>query len=224
MNIARDDVVLFEVGAYDGLTYSNTFALESFNACKCVLIEPSPVNVRKIYANRQLASVHRLAVMSNSGVCEFLGDEPISGVRRQLTDQYIEAWNLDQASRYNVLALPLKIITNIERVEYIDFLSIDVQGSELSVLRSVDWAIPVGVICVELEGQNVDDDEACRGILRNLGYHLKSRLHISEFWYRPDYFRSNLLFDPKKRVHGLDTFEHLYFTEGWQSALRSKFY
>lgn len=224
MNIPRDDVVLFEVGAYDGLTYSNTYALEQYNNCKCVLVEPSPVNARKIYANRPKASVHNLAIMADFGVYEFAGDSPVSGVMSQLTEAYVQTWELKQSRRYNVMSAPFRAVMEVEKVAYIDFLSIDVQGAELLVLNSTNWDIPIGVICIELEAQHPADDEACRKLLREMGFRPKGRLHISEFWHKPDYARASLLFDPDRRVHSLDSFEHLYFAEGWRAGLGSNFY
>ena len=224
MNIPRRDVVLFEVGAFDGQTFSNTLALEQFNDCMCVLIEPSPVNVRKIYANRAKASIHNLAIMANFAVCEFVGDSPLSGVQSALSEEYIKEWNLARFRTYNVLSAPLGAITDLEKVDYIDFISIDVQGAEIYVLRSMNWTIPMGVICIELEGQHPEHDQACRAILRDRGFQFKSRLHVSEFWFKPDYFRTPLLFDPTPKQHGFDTFEHLYFSSDWQAALRDNFY
>ena len=120
MNIPRDDTILFEVGAYDGLTYSNTFALEQFSNCRCILIEPSPINVRKAFSNRPKASIYSMAIMDEFGVCEFLGDAPISGVASQLTADYRETWKLDQARRYNVLGLPFSVVMQLEKIAYID--------------------------------------------------------------------------------------------------------
>ncbi len=224
MNIPRRDVVLFEVGAYDGLTYSNTFALEQFHNCKCVLVEPSPVNVRRIYVNRPDASIHNLAIMNSIGVCTFVGDSPVSGIQSELSEQYMKAWNLETSRTYKVLSAPLSVVTDIEQVEYIDFISIDVQGAEFFVLCSMNWKLPIGVICIELEGQRPDHDEACRGMLKGLGFQFKCRLLISEFWYKPDYFRSELLFDASQREHRFDTFEHLFWEAEHQSSLRENFY
>jgi FkbM family methyltransferase len=224
MNIPRQDAVLFEVGAFDGQSYSNTFALEEFNGCKCVLIEPSPINVRRIYLNRPNASIHNLAIMANFGVYEFVGDAPVSGIHSELSEHYINAWHLGASRKYNVLSAPLSVVIEIEKVKYIDFMSIDVQGAEFFVLCSMNWKIPVGVICIELEGQRPEYDEACRGILKGLGFQFKCRLHISEFWHKPDYFRSNLLFDPSRKSHQLDAFQFLHWEEKFQSELRGNFY
>jgi hypothetical protein len=115
-------------------------------------------------------------------------------------------------------------VTQIEKVKYIDFLSIDVQGAEFSVLCSMNWKVDIGVICIELEGQRPDYDEACSGMLKGLGFEFKCRLHISEFWYKPDYVRSSLLYDPSQKSHSVDSFEHLYWDENFRSALRGNFY
>lgn len=224
MNVPRQDAVLFEIGAYDGKTFSNTFALEQFNDCKCVLIEPSPINVRKIYAHRPKAAIHNLAIMANFAVCEFVGDSPLSGVQSALTEDYIKTWELEKSRTYNVLSAPMGAITELEKVDYIDFLSIDVQGAEFFVLGSMNWTIPMGVICIELEGQRPDYDDMCRVMLRDRGFQFKSRLHVSEFWFKPDYSRAGLLFDPALKAHRLDSFEHLHFTEDWQVALKDNFY
>ena len=200
MNIPRSDNVLIEVGAYDGVTFSNTRALEDYHKCKCILVEPSPINVRKIYANRLNSSIHNVAIMSNFGVHEFVGDRAVSGIVSELSSKYIEGWKLTESRRYKVLSIPLHIVTDIEKVEYVDFLSIDVQGAEFFVLGSMNWKLPVGVICIELEGQRPQYDEACRGILKGMGFQFKCRLHISEFWYKPEYFRAGLLFDAEKRM------------------------
>jgi FkbM family methyltransferase len=223
MNIPRRDVVLFEIGAYDGQTYSNTLALELFHDCKCVLVEPSPINVKEIHANRPKASIHQVAIMPGFGVCDFVGHTPVAGVRSELTDEYIDHWNLGTADAYKVISAPFETITSIEQVQYIDFISIDVQGAEFSVLCSTNWTIPTGVICIELEGQHEQYDEACRGILRAMGFQFKARLHISEFWYNPDYFRANLLFDAERRIP-FESFEFLHFHEPFYSELRGYFY
>lgn len=223
MNVPRADAVLIEVGAYDGRTYSNTLALEDYSKCKCILIEPSPVNVRKLYANRPTASIHKVAVMQEFGVREFLGHSPVSGAADELTEKYVATWKLDKLEPYGVMSAPMKAITAMENLEYIDFMSIDVQGAEFHVLSSMDWNIPVGVICIELEGQRPQFDEACRGILRGMGFEFRKRLHISEFWILPSYERHHLIFDPSLHFP-LSAFNCRHFNEKWKEALNQNFY
>jgi hypothetical protein len=83
---------------------------------------------------------------------------------------------------------------------YIDFLSIDVQGAERYVLETTNWRIPIGTICIELEGHRPSDDEACRLILADNGFVLVERLMISEIWTNPSYKRAKGLFEPSLQM------------------------
>ncbi len=223
INVPRTDVVLFEIGAFDGVTYSNTLALEEFCKCKCVLVEPSPVNVRKISINRPNADIHKVAVAGEFGICEFVGHTAIAGITNELSERYIDQWGLKNVDKYKVISAPMRAITDVEDVSYVDFLSIDVQGAEFYALSSMNWNVPVGVICIELEGQRPQYDEACRGILKGMGFQFKRRLHISEFWFRPDYFRSELLFDPEQKFP-IRSFDCQHFNDLWQTNLKDCFY
>jgi FkbM family methyltransferase len=223
INVPRKDIVAFEVSAYDGVTYSNTLALEKYHECKTVLVEPSPLNVKKIYASRPSASVHRVAIDRFYGSAEFLGHGAVSGVASNLKESYIEYWHLGQADRYRVMTVPMKAVTDIENVEYIDFLSIDVQGAEFNVLSSMDWSIPIGVVCIELEGQHAKNDEMCRGILRGMGFNLERRLYISEFWRNPNYERANSLFDQNIKMP-LSNFDRKFFSDDFVNQLKENFY
>ena len=54
---------------------------------------------------------------------------------------------------------------------YLDFFSLDVEGAELEVLRSVDFArTAFGVLLVECDGQNARKDLAVRMLLQSKGY------------------------------------------------------
>jgi FkbM family methyltransferase len=223
LNTIRGDNVLMEIGAYDGKTYSNTLALESYGKCRCVLVEPSPVNVKNIFANRPNASIHQLAVSLGLGMVEFIGHSPVGGSADCLSEDYIEAWKLAEADRYKVLTAPLSHIVEMNGLKYIDFMSIDVQGGELNVLSSMNWEVPVGTICIELEGQNQKRDQACRAILQSMGFEFCGVLHISEFWHNRSYDRNDVLFDANTRMD-FDKFTLNHFSSDWVEKLRDKFY
>jgi FkbM family methyltransferase len=223
LNVPRSDAVIVEIGAFDGLTYSNTLSYESLSRCICILVEPSPINARKIHLNRPSSSIHQVAVSRGYGLVEFTGHTPVSGVSNYLSLEYVNAWGLGQAERYKVLTVPLSGILELNNLKYVDFLSIDVQGGELDVLCSMNWDMRVGVICIELEGHDENRDAACRGLLHGMGYCFTRRLHISEFWYDPHYERRNALFDRDKKMP-FEAFELVYFEKSWIEKLRNNFY
>ena len=70
-------------------------------------------------------------------------------------------------------------------VRVIHLLSLDVDGAELSVLKTFDWTVPIGVLLVELDGSNRDKDEAVRALLRSHGMRFALRIGFrkySEVW------------------------------------------
>jgi FkbM family methyltransferase len=221
-NVRVDDAFIIEVGAYDGVTYSNTFFIEEYSGGRSILVEPSPISFRKALVNRPQSACYQLAISADYWVREFSGSSPVSGIISNMTSQYVERWGINKMNKYNVLTIPMNVLTDLECVKYIDFISIDVQGGEFDVLNTMDWTIPIYCICVELEGQNKGNDERCRELLRDNGFRFREKLHISEFWYRPDYFRADLLFDSKINSN-ISEFELLNFKPEWLERLKDKF-
>ena len=80
-------------------------------------------------------------------------------------------------------------------MKYIDLFTIDVEEGELVVLETMDFSIPIYLICIELDGNNIEKDEKCRKILIEKRICIKNRLAINEFWINENYFRKELLYD-----------------------------
>ena len=81
-------------------------------------------------------------------------------------------------------------------MKYIDFLSVDVNGSELEVLETMDWNIPVYVIALNVTtwgkyGKNMTNK--CRELLSNKGFVMSEKLDMDEIWVNDDYFRKSSL-------------------------------
>ena len=153
---------------------------------------------------------------------QFCGSSSVSGIIDNMTETYKDRWNINAMPKYNVLTVPMKVLLELENINYIDFLSIDVQGAELDVLLSMNWTIPTYCICIELEGHDKIKDEKCRLILRENGFVFKDKLHISEFWVNYSYFRLNKLYDPSVESSIAD-FNLNYFKPNWVLKLNDKF-
>ena len=58
-------------------------------------------------------------------------------------------------------------------ITYVDFWSLDVEGAELEVLKTVDFnKFLAGVIVIELDGSYPEKDEQIRILLTSVGYSL----------------------------------------------------
>ena len=64
----------------------------------------------------------------------------------------------------------------------------------------MDWSIPVYIICIELDNQNIIKDNKCREILNNNNFKFFIRLNDNDFYINENYFRKNLLYN-KNMIH-----------------------
>tara|TARA_Y100000816_G_scaffold121488_1_gene85370 strand:+ start:3960 stop:4718 length:759 start_codon:yes stop_codon:yes gene_type:complete len=203
-NSKKVDGIFVEVGAFDGITYSNTKAFEESLDWKGLLIEPSPASFQKLTANRpNTINVSTAISKENDEFLEFTGDNcAVAGLTNILEKciqdngrQWISAWNLTSSS----IDVKIEKMSNILRnnnIKYIDFLSIDVNGSEFEVLETMDWNVPVYVIALNVTtwgkyGKTMTNK--CRQLLSSKGFVMSEKLDMDEIWVNDDYFRKSLL-------------------------------
>lgn len=198
--------VFLEIGGFDGITYSNTYALEKYFNFTGILIEPSPLSFKKMIKNRPKCLNINCAISNNLKEIEFVGDGTAVGGAKNVLDTMVKngknwssAWNLKNET-VKIKAMKLGDILNKAQIKYIDFFSLDVEGSELEVLESMEWKIPVYIIVMEVKSWiNEEKVEKCRNILRKNGFTCDGKLYgIDEWWINEKYFRKKLLKKVKK--------------------------
>ena len=201
--------IFVEVGALDGVTYSNTKFLEDELGFGGILIEPSR-QYENLVKNRPSCVCIDKAVAEHPGMIRFVGQWATAGMVDTMSSSFRRYHFEPTDVEYEVEATTLKTILRDNRIEYIDFMSVDVEGGELSVLRSMDWDIPVYVIVVELDGHNPTKDMTCRKILVQHNFEFFMKLGNNEIYHDPSYHRKNKLFD--KSISFPETV-HLAFAE-----------
>ena len=125
-----------DIGAYDGVKYSNTLYFEKTLKWDGICIEPDLKNYQSLLKNRD-------CICENIAVNNFKGKVPFSSseMGSKINDSYdyfIECDTLE-----NIL-----IKNNAPR--FIDYLSIDVEGNEIAVIENfpfADWKF--GTITIE---------------------------------------------------------------------------
>eukprot|EP00039_Didymoeca_costata_P002599 m.61374 g.61374 ORF g.61374 m.61374 type:complete len:525 (+) comp11403_c0_seq4:229-1803(+) len=219
-----------EIGAYDGKSFSNSYLYEKVLGWNGVLIEANPRITPKLKKNRGdgIASIFTMAVCpygpnGEEGVVEFAGDPGTSGVVGDLSDNHREQW-IDGAKNNSIIKVPCKPISAMIKeagLDHIDIFSLDVEGGELSVLKTFDFDVPVCVFVVELDFTDPQKDESVRELLRSKGFRkriIDNDLHCMSLEYRqkscqiPNEYWENPKCEhiPSKLVlngHELDTFE-----------------
>ena len=194
------DGVCLEIGASDGVVYSNSLFFERYLGYKCVLIEPFKPMFQKLVNNR------RQAVCINTGISNsdeshqlFVGTEYAAGYTSTMANSHLKNFH-PRPVFSNVNNCKMSTILENNNITYIDYFSLDVEGGELEVLKSIDWdKVSIYLFCIELDNQNPEKDEAVRQLLREKGFEYRHRIHNDEYWENPMYFRKSLLFDKAKR-------------------------
>mgnify|MGYP005991738521 FL=1 len=86
----------------------------------------------------------------------------------------------------------MKDILNNSKFTYIDFMIIDVEGSELSLLQSIDFIFPIFCIIIEAHSTEQEKNKIFGELLKNNGFTFKERQRGNEIWLNHSYFRKHL--------------------------------
>lgn len=196
INKIAPDGVFVELGAMDGITYSNTKFFEDALQFSGTLIEPT-AQYAKLASNRPRSKCHNVAVHYKKEPVKFLGDFATAGLVDTMNSKFRQIWH-PSSKEYFVNGEPICDILKKDDRAYIDFLSIDVEGGEQVVLETLDFSVPIYVVCIELDGHNPEKDVNCRTILQKNGFTFKKRFSINEFWVNDNYFRKDIVYDKNK--------------------------
>jgi FkbM family methyltransferase len=168
-----------ELGALDGLLYSNTKMYEDFLEWKGVLIEPHPYQFQKLQGNRPRCHLFNELVSNTSDALIFRyfveGHAAVSGVADTMPQILLDLfyqhpdWELLPKGEMRLVPKTLTEILSQTPFTHFDLLSLDVEGHEYEVLQSWDFSIPIHVILIESLGV-VEKDALCEELLVRNGY------------------------------------------------------
>lgn len=138
-----------EIGAWDGICFSNTFFFEKERKWKGINIEPLPDKYEQLVKNRPNAINLNVAVNDVEGETEFLAISGntgmLSGIKANYDRRHLQRIE-KETTELHTKATTIRVQTrrldsifrqhNIQRVHY---LSIDAEGSEMNIIRSIDF-------------------------------------------------------------------------------------
>lgn len=133
-----DNGFFVEAGALDGLFMSNTKILEDLG-WNGILVEPAPKAAAKCAQNRRSLVANCALVSKDYKQDMIVGDFFFDG------EDGIGAWSGIHKNAYGIRAAVSVPATTLNRilkernVSHVDFLSLDVEGYELEVLKGIDF-------------------------------------------------------------------------------------
>jgi FkbM family methyltransferase len=159
-----------EIGANDGFTFSNTVYLENHFGWDGLLIEANP-RYKKSLMQRKARAV-MLAILSEKGTVDFRDAGLYGGV-----DQTLDKTNPGATDGCEVITVPgerlLSVLENFKAPKLIDFITIDVEGGELAIVKQLceleEFRFKCG--CIE-HNFRVDDYRSMKSLLEHAGYQI----------------------------------------------------
>jgi FkbM family methyltransferase len=171
------------MGALDGVKYSNTKFFEDSMGWSGVLIEPIPSAFELLRVNRPSSKCYNLAVSKTEGTLEIYNHGAVSSIKENTSEEFFEGWHKNNNIEIiEVRSKRLDTVLHDAGVTRIDFWSLDVEGSEYEALETMDWSIPVYLICIEKQNEH---KVQCDSILRANGFIFVEELAHNEVWINP---------------------------------------
>jgi FkbM family methyltransferase len=142
-----------EAGASDGIIFSNTFTLEKNFNWKGILIEPNIYWEESLSKNRTCHINYKALWKENSSVLfnEIQNKPILSHVSSVDSNSWMFDINQETKQQYTVPSITLvDILNHYDAPHTIDYLSLDIEGSEYDVLSSFDFEMyNIEIITVE---------------------------------------------------------------------------
>jgi len=141
-----------ECGAADGETVSNSLFFELKRNWTGLLIEANPDfhralldKNRRAYVLRTCLSTERRPMTVHLQPAGFLG-----GIADKMHRSHLSFIGANMKPAIKVNCFPLNAVLAALEVSHVDYLSLDVEGPEIEILRTVDWTrLSIDVITVE---------------------------------------------------------------------------
>lgn len=138
-----------DVGAHDGISINNTLYFEKNNNWTGINIEPIKTVFDKLVINRPTNINLNYAVCNNDGETDFLCNtgytEMISGIKNTFDNRHLQRLENENKQMNSTTKLikvntkKLETIFDENNVSHINYLSIDVEGAEFEVIKSINF-------------------------------------------------------------------------------------
>jgi len=180
--------VFAEIGALDGLLHSNSLYFERERGWTGLLAEPIPELAAACGRNRPGATVIAAAISDHSGIEKFRfinsGLAGWSGLVAETEPEHEERILSIAPHTAQIIAVPVMPLADaldIAGLHHVDYLSIDVEGAEPTILRHFPFAeFDIDIIGVENNWQRFET----ASILCRVGYRMLARIGVDDFYRR----------------------------------------
>jgi FkbM family methyltransferase len=188
-----------DIGAHDGVSLSNSYFFEKQRGFTGLCVEPNPKVFATLQQNRKCTLLNA-CISSSVEPVKFLVLDGMAEMLSGIVDAYnpLHLERIDRViseeggSKKEILvqSTPLQNIPEIKGKK-IDYISIDTEGNEKDVLKSIDFK-EIKVCCFTIEN-NYSDDEISEMMLSN-NYIKLIRLGEDDVFILKEYYNFGIRF------------------------------
>jgi len=138
-----------DIGAHDGISINNTLYFEKNNNWKGLNVEAIKSIYDKLIVNRPNSININCAIANNDGIEDFIcnigSTEMISGLKKNYDKRHfdrLEKENKEIGGITEIIKVNTKKVETIcdeYNIKHINYLSIDVEGAEFDVIKSINF-------------------------------------------------------------------------------------
>lgn len=161
--------IFVDIGAHDGITINNTLYFEKEHKWNGYNIEPNKSVYEKLLINRPNSININCAICDNDGESEFIHNEGytemISGLKSSYDERHLTRLEKElsqfggTSSIVTVVTKKFSTLCKEYNIKYINYLSIDVEGAEFNIIKSIDFNIVfIDIIEFENNYSNISDE------------------------------------------------------------------
>lgn len=158
--------VFMDIGAHDGVSLNNTLYFEKNYKWTGVNVEPIKEVFDKLVINRPNCINLNVACSDKEGIAEFINTtgytEMLSGLKDEYDPRHLSRVNQElqqYGGKLDIVKVNTKTVESIcdtYSIKHINLLSIDVEGAEFSVIKSINFdKVFIDVICFENNYEDV---------------------------------------------------------------------
>lgn len=181
-----------DIGAHDGISLSNTYFFESQKLWNGICFEPNPVIFESLKKNRTCEVKNACVGDANKEVVFCKVDGPsnmLSGIFEHYNDLHlkrIQAEIANYGGSYELIKVDmLRLSDQLEAGQEVHYLSIDTEGNELSILRSIDFKKNK---FISITVENNYRDPSIHNFLKSRGFTLLTRIKMDEVYIHRSYY------------------------------------
>ena len=147
----KQNGVFIDVGAYDGITFSNSYFFEKANNWTGICFEPNPIIFQKLAESRNCMLINGGVSVKNStltykrfsgnqelemlsGFSDFFSQDQLTRIENEL--------NLEKNSSTETIQIQTHSLNDLlkeKQINKIDYCSIDTEGGEFDILKTINF-------------------------------------------------------------------------------------